>query len=513
MLRLKSRLQSWIPGANQYLKIIDQFISPLVWYSIFTLLVELSSGSENSLEGHSFFLWSERTIASIFTLELFFRWLRGDYAPNEYGKTRIGSFFWIDLISIAPFWLGFLSVVQLHLSLIRSLRVLRLLKFLRYSRSLQLVALGFYRAWPSLKPLMFSALIIIGVCSVGVFESERFSQPEGFSSLWDAFWFTMVTVTTVGYGDRSPVTISGQSLCIMTFFVGLAVFGAVLGVLQSSFSEIIEQERDPSIDPLEEFREMQARRHIRNMLRHHTRDTEPHQTIHEGLASFAEQIQSSIRDQLVSLVAYGNVARGDEIDVRLNMVNVLVVLKQVSIDTLDQISPFVIGAQKKFGLTVMIVTETELRTSLDVFPVKLLDMKRNHFLLAGEDLLSNLEISKAHLRLRCEQQMRNLSLKLNSFYLHGSSKPEEMRQILEVTGNAFIENLRGYLYLLNDDAPLRETDVAKKAALEIGFDSQTVEKILDLKQPTKNASHEELRRLFGLFMECVTRSANVIDAH
>lgn len=274
----KERLNRWLPDGGGYLDLIDQFIRPLVWYSIFTLLVEVSMGSTHSLEGPPFFLWSERVVAGIFTLEFLFRWLRDEYRPNEYGQTRIGSFFWIDLISIVPFWVGFLPLALPHLRLIRTLRILRLLKFLRYSRSLQLVALGFYRAWPSLKPLMFSALIVIGVSSVGTFEAERNQQPENFSSLWDAFWFTMVTVTTVGYGDRSPVTMAGQSICIVTFFVGLAVFGAVLGVLQSSFGEIIEEERDPSVDPIEKFQEMQVRRYIRKQLRRGAQALPLHQT-------------------------------------------------------------------------------------------------------------------------------------------------------------------------------------------------------------------------------------------
>jgi voltage-gated potassium channel len=73
------------------------------------------------------------------------------------------------------------------------------------------VALGFYRATPALKPLVFSQFIIGLFCTVAIFEVESEAQPDKFVTLFDAAYFTMVTVATVGYGDISPANSRGQS--------------------------------------------------------------------------------------------------------------------------------------------------------------------------------------------------------------------------------------------------------------------------------------------------------------
>ena len=121
----------------------------------------------------------------------------------------------------------------------RTFRVFRLLKFFRYSRSLQLVALGFYRATPALKPLIFSQCIIGLFCTVAIFEVESEAQPDKFVTLFDAAYFTMVTVATVGYGDISPITPLGRIITMFTFVTALAIFAGILGVLGSSFFKVI----------------------------------------------------------------------------------------------------------------------------------------------------------------------------------------------------------------------------------------------------------------------------------
>ena len=81
--------------------------------------------------------------------------------------------------------------------------------------------------------------------------------------MFDAVYFTMVTVATVGYGDLSPITTLGRLIVMFTFVTGLAVFAGILGVLGASFYKVMEEEIDPSIDPLEEFRKERERQLVR----------------------------------------------------------------------------------------------------------------------------------------------------------------------------------------------------------------------------------------------------------
>jgi len=104
-----------------------------------------------------------------------------------------------------PFRFGFLLPTD-WFQFRRTLRVFWLLKFFRYSRALQSVALGFYRAMPALRSSCLAIFVISLFSSVVIFESEHVSQPEKFQNIFDAVYFTMIIVATVVYGDRTPIT-------------------------------------------------------------------------------------------------------------------------------------------------------------------------------------------------------------------------------------------------------------------------------------------------------------------
>jgi voltage-gated potassium channel len=239
-----------MPGGKvaHALQAADPLLRFMVVLSTILYLWELNLGLET--EGF-WFLWAERLLACLFTIEYFFRWY--DDATDGWGwhypHSPLGL---IDLISILPFWLGFfLPVDWLHL--VRTLRIFRLLKFFRYSRSLQLVALGFYRAWHHLKALGFAMLVIGLFCMVFMHEAERKAQPDKFDGLFSSAYFTAVTVCTVGYGDMSPVTIPGRIIAMCIFLFALTIFAGMLGVLGNSFVEVLKEEADPNVDPIALF--------------------------------------------------------------------------------------------------------------------------------------------------------------------------------------------------------------------------------------------------------------------
>lgn len=239
------------------LKNADPYLKLMVLFSTLIYLLEITTGQRD----HEFFVWSQRFIGVIFTIEYILRWL-DDLHDNKgwhYPHSPLGI---IDLVSIIPFWAQLFVPLQ-YMQLVRTLRIFRLLKFFRYSRSLQLVALGFYRAAPALQPLLFSQLIVGLFCAVAVFEVESPAQPDKFGNLFDAAYFTMVTVATVGYGDLSPITPIGRIITMFTFVTGLAIFAGILGVLGSSFFKVMEEEIDPNIDPIEEFHKERDRQLVR----------------------------------------------------------------------------------------------------------------------------------------------------------------------------------------------------------------------------------------------------------
>ncbi|GBE42475.1 cyclic nucleotide-gated potassium channel [bacterium BMS3Bbin10] len=141
----------------------------------------------------------------------------------------------IDLIAILPFYLGFLIGVDL-----RVLRVLRLFRFLKLARySPALVALG--RVIANERRALFGALLVMLAlllfASSGMYFIERNVQPEVFGSIPSAAWWALATLTTVGYGDVTPVTSLGKAFGGLIMIFGLGMFALPIGIIATGFSQ------------------------------------------------------------------------------------------------------------------------------------------------------------------------------------------------------------------------------------------------------------------------------------
>ncbi|MEW4561228.1 ion transporter [Bremerella sp. JC770] len=237
------------PLLKKLIDLIDRLVVPLVWYSVVMLAIECQFyPDDDSYDTPQFFLWSERIVALIFTVEYVVRLLRNS-GRGFYPITALGV---IDLISIVPFWIGFIPALDPYLRLVRTLRVLRMLKFFRYSRGLQLMALGFYRSYWNLRPLMLATLMMILFTMFALYEVEGMHQDE-FRSLFTVAWFLEVTGTTVGYGDLSPQSNAGKVIVMVYMIGGLAIFMACFSAITSSFDQVFKEAADPEFDPLDQF--------------------------------------------------------------------------------------------------------------------------------------------------------------------------------------------------------------------------------------------------------------------
>ncbi len=77
------------------------------------------------------------------------------------------------------------------------------------------------------------ALIVLTVCSTLVLQFESKSPDAHITTGWDAFWYSVVTITTVGYGDYYPVTFWGRITGMFIMFAGIGIIGALASILAS----------------------------------------------------------------------------------------------------------------------------------------------------------------------------------------------------------------------------------------------------------------------------------------
>ena len=93
---------------------------------------------------------------------------------------------------------------------------------------------------------MFSvvSLILIYISAVGIYYFENAVQPEAFSSIFSSLWWSVVTLTTVGYGDAVPITIGGRIFTFIILMIGLGIIAIPSGMISSALTEAREIEKN-----------------------------------------------------------------------------------------------------------------------------------------------------------------------------------------------------------------------------------------------------------------------------
>ena len=151
----------------------------------------------------------------------------------------------IDLLAILPFYLPMLIPMDLRfLRILRLFRIFRLFKMTRYSKAMQTLGNVIKEKKEELLVTVFIVFILLLTASSLMYYVEVDAQPDKFSSILDAMWWGVATLTTVGYGDVYPITPLGKFLGAVISLLGIGLFALPTGILASGFGEEIRKNRE-----------------------------------------------------------------------------------------------------------------------------------------------------------------------------------------------------------------------------------------------------------------------------
>jgi voltage-gated potassium channel len=245
----------------------DRLITLVILLSVTAIILE-SVDSIGSVYGAQFAMFEALSVA-FFTLEFMLRlWSNGSRHSQSDWKGRKDYIFsfhgLVDIISILPFYLQAIFPGA-DLRVLRILRLTRLLKLSHYSTAIEDLASAIYAERRSFGAVVYLLAIAIVASSTLMYYAEAAVQPEKLASIPHAIYWSVITLTTVGYGDISPITPVGKAIAIVTAFLGIATLAIFSGIVATSFANQLakkkvlyeQQLRDALSDGFVEEREKQ----------------------------------------------------------------------------------------------------------------------------------------------------------------------------------------------------------------------------------------------------------------
>jgi voltage-gated potassium channel len=230
----------------------DILIISLIFLNVVAVVIESVASVQKAAPW--FFTVFETVSVVIFTVEYVLRVWSCTVAPRfagpVLGRLRFMAtpFAVIDLCAILPFYFAGLGLDLRFIRAFRLMRIFRIAKLGRYSTSLQLLGRVFAARKYELLVTLSVMLVLLVVASCLMYYAEGDVQPNVFSSIPASMWWGVATLTTVGYGDAFPVTVTGKLIASFMAIMGIGVFALPAGILGGGFMEEVRRARGEGIE-------------------------------------------------------------------------------------------------------------------------------------------------------------------------------------------------------------------------------------------------------------------------
>lgn len=225
-------------------RLFDLVIILLIVLNVLAVIIEPSIQDGRFLQSLRTF---ENISIVVFTVEYLLRiWVADMWYPHK-GKLVARLLFilspmaLVDLVAILPFYLPFLISVDLRvLRILRVFRLFRVLKINRYTTALSSLGKVVKAKADQLMSALFVIIVLMVMASVLMFNVENVVQPDKFTDVFDAMWWAVATLTTVGYGDIYPITAAGKVMSAVIAVLGIGIVAIPTGIIASGFTEQVQ---------------------------------------------------------------------------------------------------------------------------------------------------------------------------------------------------------------------------------------------------------------------------------
>ncbi len=220
-------------------KLFDITLLIAILLSVVVVMLETTSSVANKY-GHVLHI-TEWILTVFFTIEYALR-LYCVSKPIKYATSFFGV---IDLLAILPTYISlFLAGAQalVVIRILRLLRVFRIFKLVKYMRQGKIIMAAMRNSGPKIAVFILFVLLLVTIFGSIMYLVEG-GVNEGYDSIPRSVYWAIVTLTTVGYGDISPITSFGQLIAACIMILGYSIIAVPTGIVTAELTRGMYRER------------------------------------------------------------------------------------------------------------------------------------------------------------------------------------------------------------------------------------------------------------------------------
>jgi voltage-gated potassium channel len=242
---IKQRIWCWLDGDSEdggWDKAFHHFILTLIVLNVFAIVIESIPAVKANPSWHLMLNQFERMSLWIFAVEYSLRlWSSKTVMPRR--RFVFSTMGIVDLATLFPLILPFFGVDIRLFPLLRAVRMFRVMKLFRYIPGIELITAVLHAKKSELLGSVFVILLMLTIGGTAMYFIENGAQPDKFSSIPDAMWWAVATMTTTGYGDIYPITLAGKVIGGIFSILGIFSFALPTAIIGSGFIDEINERK------------------------------------------------------------------------------------------------------------------------------------------------------------------------------------------------------------------------------------------------------------------------------
>ncbi|HTS50571.1 MAG TPA: nucleotidyltransferase domain-containing protein [Bryobacteraceae bacterium] len=231
--------------------------------------------------------------------------------------------------------------------------------------------------------------------------------------------------------------------------------------------------------------------------------------IRQLLEELVERLQKAYSNRLVSVILYGSAAAGDHHE-KFSDLNVLCVLDEVTPEALGDSEPIFKWWRGRGNPSPLLMSQEEVRTSTDCFPIEFHDMAERRRVLFGKDVIEGLVIDKVFYRAQIEQELRAKLLRLRQKAAEVLNNEEALLRLMIDSVPNFLVLARHALLVSGLPAGSQKREISQNVTA-FGVQPAPFDILLDLREQKRKTSEVEPQELFARYLKQIEALVAHVD--